>query len=121
MKRKDFSLADLFDVSFAERNEGPMRNAYLRLEHEAARGHPLLRGLEDAPRIIHGVWRIEVTAKEKFSAPPITLIPSYPDLPMEKVFARTTRTDIAQVFLREVAGAAGAIGRVAYFPWDIAR
>ena len=52
--RRDFGLADLFGVSFAGRRPGPMQNSYLRLEHETARGHPLLVGLEDAPRIIHG-------------------------------------------------------------------
>jgi hypothetical protein len=116
VKRKDFGLADLFGVSFTGRTEGPMHNAYLRLEHDTAKGHPLLAGLEDAPRIIHGVWRLEVTAKEKFPAPPLTFIPPYPDLPMEKVFTQTPRTDIAQVFLREVGA-----GRVVYFPWDIDR
>ena len=115
-KRKDFGLAGLFGVSFAGKVEGPMHNAYLRLEHDMAKGHPLLAGLEDAPRIVHGVWRLEVIANEKFPAPPLTLIPSYPDLPMEKVYARTPRTNIPQVFLRE----AGA-GRVVYFPWDIDR
>ena len=115
-KRSDFGLGDLFGVSFAGRVEGPMRNAYLRLEHEATPGHPLLRGLEDAPRITHGVWRPEVSAREKVTAPPLTLIPSYPDLPMEKVYPRQPRTDIPQVFLREVGA-----GRVAYFPWDIDR
>ena len=60
-------------------------NAYLRLEHDSAPGHPLLRGLEDAPRIIHGVWRVEVAANAPCPSPPLTLIPSYPDLPMEKV------------------------------------
>jgi hypothetical protein len=93
-----------------------MHNAYLRLEHEAAPGHPLFAGLEDAPRIIHGVWRVDVTPREKIPAPLLTLIPPYPDLPMEKVYMRTPRTDIPQVFLRE----AGA-GRVVYFPWDIDR
>jgi Hypothetical glycosyl hydrolase 6/Beta-galactosidase trimerisation domain len=116
VKRKDFGLAGLFGVSFAGKTEGPMRNAYLRLEHDTAKGHPLLAGLEDAPRIIHGITRVEVTPKEKFPAPPLTLIPSYPDLPMEKVFTQTPRTDIAQVFLREVGA-----GRVVYFPWDIDR
>ena len=43
-------------------------------------------------------------------------IPSYPDLPMEKVYVREPKTDIPQVFLREVGA-----GRVAYFPWDIDR
>ena len=116
VKRKDFGLADLFGVNFTGRIESPMRNAYLGLEHDTARGHALLAGLEDAPRIIHGVTRLDVTPKEKFPAPPLTLIPSYPDLPMEKVFMKTPRTDIAQVFLREVGA-----GRVAYFPWDIDR
>ena len=93
-----------------------MRNAYLRLEHETAKGYPLWAGLEDAPRTIHGVWRVEVKATEKFSAPPPTHIPSYPGLPLEKGFAATPRTDVPQVFLREVGA-----GRVGYFPWDIDR
>ena len=36
---------------------------------------------------------------------------------MEKVYARQPRTNIPQVFLRELPGG----GRVAYFPWDIDR
>jgi hypothetical protein len=115
-ERSDFGLADLFGVSFAGRREGPVRNSYLRLEHETAREHPLLRGLEDAPRIIHGAWQLEVKAREPFPNPPVTLVPAYPDLPMEKVYERLPRTDIPQVFLRE----RGA-GRVVYFPWDIDR
>jgi len=67
-------------------------------------------------RIIHGVARLEVTPREPFSSMPLTLIPSYPDLPMEKVYPRTTKTGVAQVFLRELGP-----GRVAFFPWDIDR
>ncbi len=115
--RKDFALADLFGATWRGRSEGPMHNAYLRLEHDSAPGHPLLLGLEDAPRVIHGVWRVEVAANEPYPSPPLTLIPSYPDLPMEKVYARQPRTNIPQVFLRDLPGA----GRVAYFPWDIDR
>jgi hypothetical protein len=114
--RRNFGLAGLFGVDFAGRTEGPMHNAYLRLEHDSVAGHPLLLGLEDAPRIVHGVWRVEVMAREKFSLQALTLIPSYPDLPMEKVFTKTPRTDIPQVFMREAEA-----GRVIYFPWDIDR
>jgi hypothetical protein len=116
-RRADFGLADLLGAAWKGKSEGPMRNAYLRLEHEASPGHPLLRGLEDAPRIIHGVWRVVVEANPSKSESPLTLIPSYPDLPMEKVYTRQPRTNIPQVFLRELPGA----GRVVYFPWDIDR
>ena len=121
VSRKDFGLGDLFGLSFAGRRPGPVQNSYLRLEHETARGNPMLAGLEDAPRIIHGVWQLDVKMTTPFSHPPVTLIPSYPDLPMEKVYARVTHTDTPEVFLREVPGAAGMNGRVVYFPWDIDR
>ena len=114
--RKDFGLADLFGASFVGRRESPVRNSYLQLEHEAAPGHPLLKGLEDAPRIIHGVFQLDVKATRPFPNPPLTRISSYPDLPMEKVYVREPNTGIPEAFLREVGA-----GRVAYFPWDIDR
>ena len=118
VKRKDFGLAGLFGVSFMGRIEGPMQNSYLRLESDPATGqrHALLAGLEDAPRIINGVRRVEVQATIPFPHPPLTLIPSYPDLPMEKVFPRVLKTDVPQVYPREFGS-----GRVVYFPWDIDR
>ena len=118
--RSNFGLAALFGVEYAGKTEARMQNAYLRLEHEASGGHPLLKGLEDAPRIIHGVSRVEVTPRESFPPPPLTLIPSYPDLPMEMVYPRVAKTDIAQVFLREIHQS-GSPSRVVYFPWDIDR
>jgi hypothetical protein len=118
VRRADFGLAALFGVSFGRRAEGPMRNAYLRLEADGRTGrrHPLLEGLDDAPRIIHGTWRLDVTPKVEFAHRPLTLIPSYPDLPMEKVYPRIPKTDVAEVYPREFGG-----GRVVYFPWDIDR
>src|SRR5439155_12872011 len=107
---------DLFGVDFTGHVESRMQNAYLRLEHDRAPHHPLLRGLEDAPRIIHGSSRLEVKPREKFGAMPLALIPSYPDLPMEKVYPRVPRTDTAEVYLRNFGQ-----GRVLYFPWDIDR
>jgi hypothetical protein len=95
-----------------------MKNAYLRVEADPESGayHPLLRGLEDAQRMIHGVYRLPVQAQGTFYPPPLTLVPSYPDLPMEEVYPRQPRTDTPEVYLREVGE-----GRVVYLPWDVDR
>lgn len=114
-RRKSFALSDLFGVEWTGKTEGPMLNSYIRLEHEALPHHAIFAGLEDAPRIINGVSRLDVRPRETFAEVPITLIPSYPDLPMEKVYPRTARTDISCLYLRQPAG------RVAYFPFDIDR
>jgi hypothetical protein len=111
-RRPDFGLADLFGVRDNRKLEGPMQNSYLRLEGR----HPLLSGFEDAGRIINGVRRVDVTPLATSLPPPLTLIPSYPDLPMEEVYARVEKTDVPGVFLREIGP-----GRVVYFPWDIDR
>jgi len=118
VRRSDFGLSDLFGVRFKGRVEGPMQNSYLRLENDPATGrrHPILAGLEDTPRLINGVWRVEVEAKERSANPPITLIPSYPDLPMEMVYPRVAKTDTPEVYLRELGQS-----RIVYFPWDIDR
>ena len=117
VRRKDFALQDLFGVNWSGRVEGPMQNSYLRLEHDAVPHHVMLKGLEDAPRIINGVSRLVVEPHEKFPPMPLTLIPSYPDLPMEMVYPRVEKTDIAGMYLHEME----SNGRVAYFPWDIDR
>jgi len=114
-RRKNFALADLFGVDWAGKSEGPMLNSYIRLEHEALPHSPFFTGLEDAPRIINGVNRLDVTPRASFAETPFTLIPSYPDLPMEKVYPRVPWTDISCLYLRKPAG------RVAYFPFDIDR
>jgi hypothetical protein len=113
VRRQNFGLSDLFAVKFNGRIEGPMQNSYLRIED---RRNPLLAGIEDTERIINGVHRVDVSPTEKFPNPPLTLIPSYPDLPMEMVYPRQPKTDIAQVYLREIGKS-----RVVYFPWDIDR
>jgi len=110
-------LGDVFGVRVEGQLQGPMSNSYLRLEYDATRGHhQLLNGLTDTPRIINGVWRVGVAPTRALTARPLTLIPPYPDLPMEMVYPRVERTDEAQVFLGEVGR-----GRVVYFPWDIDR
>jgi hypothetical protein len=118
VRRKNFGLSDLFGVEFSGQIEGPMKNSYLLLEKEPGsdKYHQLLAGFEDAVRIINGIYRVDVTATEAFANPPLTLIPSYPDLPMEKVYPRTPKTDIPGVYLRQLSKS-----RIVYFPWDIDR
>jgi hypothetical protein len=115
-RRENFGLADLFGVDYGGRTEPRMQNAYLHLDHQTAKHRSLLRGLEDAARIIHGVARVEIKAAGDLASP-LLLIPSYPDLPMEKVYPRESTTRVPQLLLREYPGG----GRVAYFPWDIDR
>jgi len=114
-QRKNFGLADVFGVDWTGKAQGPMLNSYIRLEHEALPGNAMFAGLEDAPRVVNGVSRVEVAARERFAETPFTLIPSYPDLPMEKVYPRVPKTDVSCLYLRQPAG------RVAYFPFDIDR
>jgi hypothetical protein len=122
VRRADFGLADLFGASFdAAVNSGidaRMQNSYLRLETDPRSGqrHAILAGLEDAERIINGVSRVHTRTNGSYPNPPLTLIPSYPDLPMEEVFPRVPKTDIPEVYVRETGK-----GRVVYFPWDIDR
>lgn len=118
VRRADFGLADLFGASFDGRIDAPMQNSYLTLEKDPATGkrHPLLAGLEDAERIINGASRVHTRTTASYPNPPLTLIPSYPDLPMEEVYPRVPKTDIPEVFLRQTGK-----GRVVYFPWDIDR
>ena len=118
VRRQDFGLSGLFGASFAGSVEGPMQNSYLTIEKDPASGgfHPILKGLEDAERIINGVHRVAANALTKTAYCPLTLVPSYPDLPMEEVFPRVPKTDIPEVFLQEFGK-----GRVVYFPWDIDR
>jgi hypothetical protein len=118
VRRNDFGLSNLFGASYDNALDARMQNSYLRLESAAssAERHPILAGLEDAERIINGVSRVHVRTLGKYPHPPLTLIPSYPDLPMEQVYPRVARTDIAQVYVRQEGQ-----GRVVYFPWDIDR
>jgi len=116
-RRADFGLADLFGVSFSGRIDGPMQNSYLSLDADRATGrrHPILDGLDDTPRIVNGVFRVDVRPTQDFPSP-VTLIPSYPDLPMEDVYPRVPRTDTREVYLRDLGKS-----RVVYIPWDIDR
>ena len=115
--RQDFGLNDLFGVSYNQQVEGPLQNSYLRLKSNPATNefHPVLKELEDAYRIINTTYQVNVVPHSEFPEP-VTLIPSYPDLPMEDVYPRVPETHTRELYLREVGK-----GRVAYFPGDIDR
>ena len=116
-RRLDFGLADLFGVSYDKNVEGPMQNSYLRLKKDLATDsfHPVLKDLESAYRIINTIHRVKVIPRSTFPSP-VTLIPTYPDLPMEDVYPRLPETDIRELYLRDIGK-----GRIAYFPGDIDR
>jgi hypothetical protein len=117
-RRQDFGLGDLFGVRFTGRIDGPMQNSYLSLDADPKTGrrHDVLAGLDDAPRIINGVFRLDVTPAAGEFPSPVTLIPTYPDLPMEDVYPRVAHTSTRELYLRE-----SAVSRIAYIPWDIDR
>lgn len=114
-RRADFGLADVFGVSWRKTLDGPIANSYLRVEDQR-RGHPILKGFEDADLLINGTYQLDVQASAQFEPPPLTVIPAYPSLPMEKNIRGVKKTDIPGVFLRQFGK-----GRVVYFPWDIDR
>ena len=68
VRRKDFGLSHRFSArSYAGRVEENMLNSYLDLKKDPAteRIHPLLRGFEDAGRIINAVNQVDVTAADQ--------------------------------------------------------
>ncbi|HEX8676176.1 MAG TPA: beta-galactosidase trimerization domain-containing protein, partial [Segetibacter sp.] len=115
--RTNFGLTDIFGVSFDNGVEGPLKNSYLRLKADGVtkQFHPVVKGLEEAYKIVNTVHRVKVTPKGTFPSP-VTLIPTYPDLPMEDVYARVPETATRELYLREVGK-----GRIAYFPGDVDR
>jgi hypothetical protein len=113
-QRADFGLADLFGVSYAGNVQSDVKNSYMNIE--VATKHPILRGLEDAGRIINCVQFVYVKPTMEFPNPPLTRVPSYPDLPMEEVYPRTPHTNIPEIYLREIGKS-----RVVYFPGDLER
>ena len=118
VRRDDFGLASLFGVSFAGSATGPMLNSYLSVERDSNTGtfHPILAGLEDTPRIINATSQVMVKARSQIIPPPLLIVPTYPDLPMEEVFPRPVKTPGAGVFLSE-----SEQSRVVYFPGDLDR
>ena len=118
VRRNDFGLASLFGASYDGRVDKHVQNSYLNIGRDPQNGrfHPIVHGLENATRIINGANWVHVRPNSDVRYSPLTLVPSYPDLPMEEVYPRVERTDTPGVFARETGN-----GRVVYFPCDIDR
>jgi hypothetical protein len=112
-RRSEFGLSNLFPCSFDGKVDARMQNSYLAINGP----HPLLRGLEETERIINGVARVHTRPTIADYKAPLTLIPTYPDLPMEDVWPREAKSNIPAVYTREFPSG----GRVVYFPFDLDR
>jgi hypothetical protein len=76
-----------------------------------------LRGLTATPRIINGGRRVGTKPLDASYRAPVTLIPTYPDLPMEEVYPRAeSKTSQPEAYCFERGK-----GRVVYFPFDLDR
>lgn len=111
-RRDNFGLADLFGCDFAGRVDQRVQNSYLTVRGP----NPLTQGLDDTPRIMAGTKLVHVRSRDPKMTAAFTLVPSYPDLPMEKVYSDKWTTDVPMVFARRVGK-----GRVVYFPFDLDR
>jgi hypothetical protein len=117
VRRGDFGLASLFGANFAGKVDSDVHNSYLNIDKDPKTGkyHPIVHGLGDATRIINGIKWVHTRPAHAMHAP-LTLVPSYPDLPMESVWARVPRTDVPGIYARQEGR-----GRVVYFPFDLDR
>jgi hypothetical protein len=111
--RREFGLADVFGIRYRGRVLGPLRNSYLAFQGAPGSRHPILSGFDDAAYTVNAIRSVDT---EGPAGAPITLIPGYPDLPMEYVYERVPRGNTPQVFLREE----GRSRRI-YFPMDLDR
>jgi type 1 glutamine amidotransferase len=110
-RRANFALADLFGCDYAGKVDERVQNSYMTVHGPG----PLTAGFDTVPRIMAGTKLVHVTPREKTQAA-LTLVPSYPDLPMERVFTTTWETSTPMVYARQVGK-----GRVVYFPHDLDR
>jgi len=69
---------------------------------------------------VNGIRAVDAEATTALADAPITLIPGYPDLPMEYVYERTPRGNTPQVLPAGTSGRPPGGGTV-YFPMDLDR
>ncbi len=111
VRRANFGLSTLLGVDAAGETAGPVKNTYVELDRA---GHALTSGFDGADRIIGGTRRVPIVVTAPDAKVPLRLVPHFPDLPMEEIYARGPAIEPAAVVRELPAG-----GRVVYFPWNI--
>lgn len=131
--REDFALADLFGahvpVEHGWRDEAKRAKwakewtqTYLRMESEGegvAARHEVVRGFGGTDMLAFG-GELEALEVDAGAVVPLTLVPAVPVMPVEAVWMREARTEIAGLVLNEKRGGRGR-GRVAYLAADVDR
>lgn len=117
-RREDFALGDLFGARVTGELRERVMNSYLQLHHDRDDSvHPILRDLRSTPRIINSETFVPTAPRADLDAiAPVTLVDSFPDLPMEEVYIRDRTEGTPQVYLSE-----RGLGRVAYLPTALDR
>src|SRR5699024_1181159 len=109
---------DLFGVH-ALGTSTDVTNSYLRVRHDIsdADAAAVIAPLERTSVIINSANRVDVELRDDAARTvPLSLIDSFPDLPMEEVYRRDFDESTPQLVLSEYGN-----GRVAYFANDIDR
>ena len=113
----DFGLADLFGVTFAARPRARCRTPTCAWRTILARPAASASGRARRRAADHQrAYRLASHPRREFPHAPLTLIPCYPDLPMEEVYPRVPATDIAEVYLREVGPRPGGLFPLGHRP-----
>jgi hypothetical protein len=105
-KRRDFALADLFEMHKAGDREGSGTaasggrppNPGVNSEQRIDRQHPILSSFKDTHVIQGSSWRVPLNPEHD---PILTQIAAYPMYPTEAVYSRQPRTDEAVAVVRE--------------------
>ena len=99
--RKDFGLRDVFGVSFDGQVDRRMQNSLSRAGRGGAAGRTRSWPASRTRRASSIPCSACTCGRAAEFPSPVTLVPSYPDLPMEHVFPRVETTDERQVYLSE--------------------
>lgn len=116
VRQKQFGLADLFGAAYAGNTDTGMLNSYLQFDQNGEAASDLLSGFDEVPRIINAANQARTTPLSSDYRAAVSIIPSYPDLPMEEVFRTEYKATGPGVYARQHGK-----GRVAYLPGDVDR